>query len=136
MRVTADTNVLLRAILQDDDRQTEAAEALLANATTIAVPVPVFCEMSWALRRSFHQTPPEVAAAIQAICAIETVVTDGPAVEAGVEALLAGGDFADGAIAQQGERLGATVFATFDRKAAANLRQAGLAAQDPAELVE
>ena len=134
MRVTADTNVLLRAILQDDERQTGVAEALLANATTIAIPVPVWCEFSWVLRRSFDQSPTEVAAAIQAICAIETVVTDGPAVEAGVAALLAGGDFADGAIAQQGERLRATVFATFDRKAAALLGQAGLAAADPAEL--
>ena len=136
MRVTADTNVLLRTILQDHDQQTDAAEALLANATTIAVPVPVFCEISWVLRRSFHQAPTEIAAAIQAICAIETVVTDGPAVEAGVQALLAGGDFADGVIAQQGERLGATVFATFDREAVATLRQAGLAAADPAELVD
>ncbi len=134
MRVTADTNVLLRAILQDDDQQTGAAEALLASATTIAIPVPVLCEFSWVLRRSFDQSPTEIAAAIQAICAIETVVTDGPAVEAGVAVLLAGGDFADGAIAQQGERLGATVFATFDRKAAALLGQAGLAAADPAEL--
>ena len=134
MRVTADTNVLLRAILQDDERQTGVAEALLANATIIAIPVPVLCEFSWVLRRSFDQSPTEVAAAIQAICAIETVVTDGPAVEAGVATLLAGGDFADGAIAQQGERLGATVFATFDRKAAALLSQAGLAAADPADL--
>ena len=46
MRLTADANVPLRAILQDDDGQTAAAEALLANATTIAVPVPVFCEIS------------------------------------------------------------------------------------------
>lgn len=136
MRVTADTNVLLRAILQDHDRQTDEAEALLANATAIAIPVPVFCELSWVLRRSFSQSPTDVAAAIQAICAIETVVTDGPAVEAGVDALLAGGDFADGAIARQGESLGATVFATFDRKAATVLREAGLAAADPAKIVD
>ena len=56
-------------------------------------------------------------------------------VEAGVNALLAGGDFADGAITQQGAALGGTVFATFDRKAVATLAAAGFESTDPAELV-
>ena len=136
MKLTADTNVLLRAILRDHRRQADAAEALLARATVIAVPVPVFCEVAWVLARSYGRTSNEVASAIQAICAIQTVVTDNPAVEAGVNALLAGGDFADGAIAQQGAALGGKVFATFDRKAVATLAAAGFESTDPAELVE
>ena len=134
MRITVDTNVLLRTILRDDREQATAAEALLSRATVIAVPLPVFCELAWVLRRSYRQSAKHIAAAIRTVCAIDAVVTDNPAVEAGVRALLAGGDFADGAIAQQGERLGGRVFATFDRKAITTLAQTGIATADPVQL--
>ena len=136
MRITADTNVLLRATLRDDRQQAAAAEALLARATVITVPVPVFCEFAWVLQRSYRQSATHVAAAIRAICAIDAVVTDNPAVDAGLNALLAGGDFADGAIAQQGESLGGRMFVTFDRAAITILGQAGLSAADPAQIVD
>ena len=136
MNVSLDTNVLLRTVLRDDAEQAAAAEALLTKAAVLAIPVPVFCEFSWVLRRSYQQTASQVADTIQAICAIETVVTDRPAVEAGIRALRSGGDFADGAIARQGESLGGTVLATFDRRAMSVLRQGGLAAAEPSELVD
>ena len=82
------------------------------------------------------QSATHVADAIRAICAIDAVVTDNPAVDAGVKALLAGGDFADGAIAQQGESLGGRMFVTFDRAAITILGQAGLSAADPAQIVD
>ena len=136
MRITLDTNVLLRTVLRDDAEQAEAAEALLARAAVLAIPIPVFCEFSWVLRRSYRQTASQVADTIQSICAIETVVTDNRAVDAGIKALRSGGDFADGAIARQGEILGGTVLATFDRRAMAILRQGGLAAAEPSEIVD
>lgn len=136
MKISLDTNVLLRTVLRDDAEQAAAAEALLTQATVLAIPVPVFCEFSWVLRRSYQQTASQVADTIQAICAIETVVTDMPAVEAGIRALRSGGDFADGAIARQGESLGGTVLATFDRRALSILRQGGLAAAETWELVD
>ena len=136
MRITVDTNILLRIVLRDHVEQADAAETLLARATVLAVPVPVFCEFSWVLRRSYRQPASRIADTIQAICAIEQVVTDNPAVDAGIKALRSGGDFADGAIARQGENLGATVMATFDRQALTILRQAGLAAAEPAELAD
>ena len=52
VKITLDTSVLLRAVLRDDTEQADAAEALLARATLLAIPVPVFCEFSWVLRRS------------------------------------------------------------------------------------
>lgn len=136
MRITLDTNVLLRTVLRDDAEQADVAEALLARADVLAIPIPVFCEFSWVLRRSYRQTASQVADTIQSICAIETVVTDNPAVHAGIKALRAGGDFADGAIARQGESLGGTVLATFDRRALTILRQGGLAAAEPSEIVD
>ena len=135
MRITADTNVLVRTIVRDDEAQAVAARALLLQATVIAVPIPVLCECAWVLRRGYGHGANDVAAAIQAIVEIDTVVTDVPAAEAGLTALRAGGDFADGAIASQGERLGGAVFASFDRSAVATLRQHGASAADPEELI-
>lgn len=46
-----------------------------------------------------------------------TVTTDWAAAEAGLAAMAAGADFADGVIAHQGEWLGGATFASFDRRA-------------------
>ena len=75
----------------------------------------------------------DIAAAIEAIASVDAVVTHSLAVEAGLAVLREGGDFADGAIASQGERLGGSVFASFDRGAVARLRGRGRSAADPAE---
>ena len=131
VRITADTNVLVRTIVQDDEAQAATAQALLLQATVIAVPIPVLCEVAWVLGRGYGHGADEVAAAIRAIIRIDTVVTDAPAAEAGLAALRAGGDFADGAIASQGERLGGAVFASFDRSAVAMLRRHGAGRPTP-----
>ena len=99
MKITADTNVLVRTVVQDDPAQAATAQALLQRATTIAVPVPVFCEFAWVLNRTYGYKDDEIAEAIGAIVEIESLVTDFPAVDAGLAVLRAGGDFADGAIA-------------------------------------
>ena len=92
-------------------------------------------EVSWVLRRGYGVSGDDVAATIRALVAVDAVVTEPPAVDAGLAALEAGGDFADGVIAYQGETLGATVFASFDRKAVARMNHGGPAAADPSELV-
>ena len=135
VRITADTNVLLRAVVQDDAAQAAEAQALLLRATVIAVPIPVFCEFAWVLRRGYGYRADDVAAAIEAVVSVDAVVTDAPAVDAGLAALYGGGDFADGTIASQGERLGGTVFASFDRSAVARLRGRGASAAEPSELI-
>ena len=134
VRITADTNVLVRAVVRDDAAQAAAARALLLRATAIAVPIPVLCELARVLRRGYGFRAGDIAAAIEAIAGIDTVATDSPAVDAGLAVLRTGGDFADGVIANQGERLGGTVFASFDRGAVARLRSHGANAADPAEL--
>ena len=135
LRITADTNLLLRTVLQDDPKQSALADALLAKATTVAVPATVFCEFAWVLRRGYGYPNDEVALAIAAVCDIETVSTDVSAVESGLAMLRAGGDFADGVIAQQGTALGGVTFASFDRAADAILRNERIAAGEPEELL-
>ena len=131
MRITADANVLLRAAVPDDDTRSPVAQALLLRADVIAVPVPVLCESASVLRRGYGYGDDKIASAIEAITGVGAVASDLSAVDAGLAALRAGGDFADEAIASQGKRLGGADFASFDRSAVARLRDNGAGAADP-----
>jgi predicted nucleic-acid-binding protein len=117
MRVTVDTNVLLRAAILDDPDQARIAAELLKRAAVIAVPLPVLCEFAWVLARGYRRSTAEMLGMIRNLIASITVQVDRPAVEAGMAILEAGGDFADGVIAFDGRRLGGEVFASFDREA-------------------
>ena len=117
MKITADTNILVRALVEDDARQAALAQATLREAELVALPLPVLCELVWVLSRGYGIAAPEIAAAIRLLLAAENVVTDGPAAEAGLALLADGGDFADGVIAHEGRRLGAVTFLSFDRQA-------------------
>lgn len=134
MKVTVDTNVLVRALVDDDPAQAEAARRLLADATLIAVPVPVFCELAWVLRSRYQRSAAEVAEAIDMILDIDTVAADAAAVEAGLSFLRAGGDFADGVAAAQGQSMGGEVFTTFDHHAQRLWSQMGGVAASPVDL--
>lgn len=129
MKITADTNVLARAILQDDPEQCRIARKLLQEAALIAVPLPVLCELVWILRRGARLAKEDVAAAIRALADTEKVAMDRPAVEAGLALLESGGDFADGVIAHEGTWLGGDTFVSFDRKAVALLSGQGRSAR-------
>lgn len=125
MKVTADTNVLIRAAVQDDLHQGRRAAKILAEADLIAVPVPVLCEFVWVLRRGYKKSVTDVSDAIRRLMRSANVVMNRTAVEAGLSALDAGGDFADGAIAYEGEWLGAEEFVSFDSKAVSLLQRQG-----------
>jgi predicted nucleic-acid-binding protein len=126
VKVTADTNVLIRASVQDDLRQARQAAKVLAEADLIAVPIPVLCEFVWVLRRGYKKSVADISDAIRRLMRSVNVAVNRPAVEAGLAALEAGGDFADGVIAYEGEWLGADEFVSFDAKAVSLLRSQGL----------
>ncbi|HEV8678215.1 MAG TPA: type II toxin-antitoxin system VapC family toxin [Stellaceae bacterium] len=117
MRITVDTNVLIRITVADDAEQASLSEALLRAAELIAIPLTALCEFVWVTTRVYRRDRREVAEAIRAFLAIPAVSVDRPAVEAGLALLDAGGDFADGVIGFEGRRLGGEVFASFDRDA-------------------
>ncbi|GGA97497.1 DNA-binding protein [Brucella endophytica] len=129
MRLSVDTNVLVRVILEDDFVQSRTAEKLLSEATLIAISLPCLCELVWVLRHGEKLPREDVAAAIRLFLNTGNVVTNQPAVEAGLAVLNAGGDFADGVMAYEGKRLGGETFVSFDRKAVTLLVQQGEAAQ-------
>ena len=125
VKVTADTNVLIRAAVQDDLYQARRAAKILAEADLVAVPVPVLCEFVWVLRRGYKKSAADVSDAIRRLMRSANVVMNRTAVEAGLSALDAGGDFADGVIAYEGEWLGAEEFVSFDSKAVSLLQAQG-----------
>ena len=67
MKITAHTNVLVRAVLQDDPEQAKAATDLLERAELIAIPVPVLCELVWMLRRVYGFAASDCATSIEAL---------------------------------------------------------------------
>ncbi|MGV2105565.1 type II toxin-antitoxin system VapC family toxin [Agrobacterium vitis] len=125
MKITADTNLLVRIVVEDDPAQTRAAVDLLASAELVAITLQSFCELAWVLSRTYGASRTMVAAAIRAFLDTENVVTNLPSVEAGLALLEAGGDFADGVIGHEGQWLGGETFVSFDKKAVNLLRSQG-----------
>lgn len=125
MKITPDTNVLLRPLIRDDAGQARIAEGVLASAELVVVTLPSLCELVWVLRRGYQKKAGEIASAVRALIAVPTVVVDRPAVEAGLSILERGGDFADGVIAFTGRRAGGPTFVSFDRAAVSKTESAG-----------
>ena len=129
MKISVDTNVLVRAVLQDDAKQAETASKLLKEASLIAVSLPCLCELVWILRRGAKLPKEDVAVTIRDLLDAGNVVMNRPAVEAGLAILEAGGDFADGIMAYEGNWLGGETFVSFDKQAIELVTQHGQAAR-------
>jgi predicted nucleic-acid-binding protein len=117
MKITADTNVLVRAITGDNARQSKVAQTELAGADVVALALPALCELVWVLSQGYKIPSAEIAETIRLLMNGANVVVNRPAAEAGLAVLDAGGDFADGIIAYEGNWLGADTFISFDKKA-------------------
>ena len=129
MKVAVDTNVLVRAVVRDDPAQASAAAKVLTDAGLIAVALPCLCEFVWVLLRVYDFQASDAATAIRALLAAANVEVNRPAVEAGLSMLEAGGDFADGVIAYEGNWLGGETFVSFDKKAVVLLMAQGQSAR-------
>ncbi|MFT3802641.1 MAG: type II toxin-antitoxin system VapC family toxin [Burkholderiaceae bacterium] len=125
MKVTADTNVLVRTIVRDDEAQSARAVELLEQADMVAVSLQTLCELVWVLRGRYGVQRADIGVAIRALIDVGNVVVNRPAAEAGLAMLKAGGDFADGVIAHEGAWLGAQTFVSFDKQAVSLLKKQG-----------
>jgi predicted nucleic-acid-binding protein len=117
MRITADTNVLVRAVTEDHAQQSSAAQTALRKAALVAIPISALCELVWVLSQGYKIPPHDIAEAVRYLMNSANVAMNRPAVEAGLALLDAGGDFADGVIAYEGNWLGADTFVSFDKRA-------------------
>jgi len=129
VRITADTNVLVRAIVGDDAKQSRSAQAELQKAEVVAISATALCELVWVLTQGYKIGADEIAQAIRLLVDAKNVAVNRPAVDAGLALLDAGGDFADGVIAFEGEQLGADTFVSFDKQAVKLLDAKGGAAR-------
>jgi predicted nucleic-acid-binding protein len=129
LRITADTNVLVRAATGDDARQSRVARDLLARAELVALTLPTLCELAWVLSRGYKVPADEIAEGFRRLIDSANVVVNRPAAEAGLAHLDAGGDFADGVIAFEGASLGADTFVSFDKSAVKLTLAQGMAAR-------
>lgn len=125
MKIAADSNVILRFLLNDDQKQAEKARLALTKAEWVAIPLPVLCEVVWTLSRGYKLAADDIAAALTTLLNAANVHTNRSAVAAGLQMLLAGGDFADGVIAHEGQTLGGEVFVSFDKQAVKLLNKQG-----------
>lgn len=132
MRLTPDTNLLTRAVLNDDIEQSPLAQKVLAEADMVFLTMPALCEFCWVLGFSYKQSRQDIAATIRALVAAVNVKVDVAALDAGLSLLDANGDFADGVIAFEGQRMGADRFVSFDRQAIRYVTEIGLPANEPA----
>jgi predicted nucleic-acid-binding protein len=127
MRIAVDTNVLVRAVVQDDIAQARISAKLLVEAELIAVTLPCLCEFVWVLTSVYDFSVLEVSGAVRALASASNVQVNKLAAEAGLKVFEAGGDFADGIIAYEGLWLGAETFVSFDKKAVKLLSKQGVA---------
>ncbi len=125
MKITPDTNILVRAVVRDHVKQAQAAAKLLKDAELIAISPSSLCEFVWVLRRVYNFGQQDISAAVEALLEVGNVAVNRPAVEAGLAILNQGGDFADGLIAYEGSWLGGETFVSFDKKAVSLLAKQG-----------
>ena len=125
MKIIADTNLLVRAAIQDDPAQTHIAKRLLKEADQVIVSHHALCEFVWVLGRIYKLPKTEILMAMHKLLEAKNVVADSAAASAGLEAMEAGADFADGVIDYEGRWLGGEVFVSFDKKAVTAIAKQG-----------
>jgi predicted nucleic-acid-binding protein len=115
-----DTNVLVRALVQDDAAQGRRAQACL-SAQPVYVPVTVILELEWVLRSRYGYSPKAIADAMEKLAILENaVVGEQAAVVAAARKMRQGWGFADAL--HHALAAGCDDFATFDANLA---RRAG-----------
>jgi predicted nucleic-acid-binding protein len=129
VRIIADTNLLVRIVMKDDTEQWRVAKQAVEAASVVAVTLPALCELVWVLRRTYNMPYDRIVEAIEVLVEGTNVEINPSAVDAGLQNMRSGGDFADGVIAFEGQWIGGEVFTSFDKKAVRLLKANGYEAK-------
>lgn len=93
--LTVDTNVVVRLLVEDDQRESAEAKRLFEDAT-VFIPATVFMETEWVLRAVYDFSRDEIADAFVCLLRVKSVrVADRPLLEKVIEHFAQGLDFAD-----------------------------------------
>lgn len=129
-----DTNVLLRAILQDDETQTALAKKVLNGLSPERpgfISMVTLAELFWVLVNKSGYSKRDALLAIRRLVQAESLeFDDGEGVVRALAFAEEGADFADALIHSTMEQFGATETVTFDRAAAKRLGWRLLDAED------
>ena len=129
MKISVDTNVLVRIALQDEPKQVAVANDSFRKASLIVIPLPCLCEMVWVLKQGFKLSNDDIIFSLEKLLNIQKVKLNRPAVSQGLALLKMGGDFADAIMEYEGSSLGGEVFCSFDKKAVRLLQEQGKSVQ-------
>ena len=118
-----DTNILLRAALNDDPVQSPAAQRLLralGSDDPGFVNLPVLMEFFWVLRSRYKLPQAKLASTIRDLLGVEHIEFEALNVAGKALAIFESGtgDFSDAVIALRNRELGAGTTFTFDERAA------------------
>jgi predicted nucleic-acid-binding protein len=125
LKISVDTNILVRSAVIDNSDQARAAAQALRDSEVVAISLSCLCEFFWVLSRVYRLEKRDISTALYKLIDAANVVVDRPAVEAGLKIFNAGGDFADGVIAYEGRWMGGETFVSFDKKAVALISKQG-----------
>jgi predicted nucleic-acid-binding protein len=126
--IALDTNVLVRFLVRDDERQSARAEALVRRTAAAGEPLFVsdvtLCELVWVLGTAYEIPRAEIAAGLRRLASAAQLLFRRPdAIRRAIEAYASRrGDFADYLILEHASEAGCSAVATFDR---ALLREPG-----------
>jgi predicted nucleic-acid-binding protein len=121
--IAVDTNILVRFLVHDDEKQYERVERFFTERTVgdpVFVTLVVVVETVWVLRRRYRFGAEAIARAMLALLGADEVVIQAPDVvrRAIRDAEGTGVDLADAIIAQLGIDADCDAMVTFDRRAA------------------
>lgn len=110
--IAVDTNVVVRFLTRDDEKQFQKALALFAE-NDIFIPTTVILETEWVLRYSYNFSPETIFSAFSKIFGLANVTIDHPdAIANAIERSRQGIDFADALLLAQSRECSS--LATFD----------------------
>ena len=117
----ADTNVLVRYLVEDDPAQCRKARAfvdgVLEGGEELFLPQVVMCELVWVLSAAYGFRRVDIAAILDDVLRSEgIVVEDADLVARAADAYATSrADFADHLLGEQGRHAGCSAVGTFDR---------------------
>lgn len=124
--IAVDTNVAVRMLMRDDERQWAVADRVF-RTSRIWLATTVLLEIEWVLRGGYGLEAKEIAGALRRLCKLENVsLENAEALDAALEALEGGFDFADALHATTSASSGVERLVTFDKAFASRARRGSI----------
>ena len=126
MRIAIDTNILVRFVTRDDERQAQLAKSAIEAADTVVISTTVLCETVWVLSRAYKLPRQKITEVLRSFIASDRIQVSRLEAEAGLAYLSLGRDFADGVILLHAGQARVDQLITFDRDFAATSRSSSV----------